>query len=150
MSKKRLLIRLGALVGVLLLAVLMYFVGREHTILVDDKSVGDYKALATVDVGVDKQKSMELAARDRDKFVVTSQSHSITIKFTDSNWNEQTITRKFKVPVGLDTVIISLPTLAANPDAPQADWLAEYIPPTVVVRQDTTSETVNTEDSFSF
>ena len=84
----------------------------------------EVKALATVQVQVDKQPKMELAARDRDQYIVTNQKHTLTITYTDAQWNEKTFSRTFKVPVGQDMVIISIPTLVAKQDAPQSACFA--------------------------
>lgn len=148
---RRFCIRLVAILLMVALAFLMYFIGRQHTILVDDKTMtladgSEVKALATVQVQVDKQPKMELAARDRDQYIVTNQKHTLTITYTDAQWNEKTFSRTFKVPVGQDMVIISIPTLVAKQDAPQSAWLQEYIPPKVVVKQDQTEEAAPSED----
>jgi len=153
MNRKRLLVRTIAIVAVIALALWMYFIGRQHTILVDNKTVtladgSEIKALSTVVVRVDKQDEMELAARDRDQYIVMAQRHTITITYTDDQWEEHTFSRTFSVPVGLDMVIISIPTLVAHQDAPQSEWLTEYVAPTAVVRQDAQAEEViTTEDT---
>lgn len=154
MDKKRIIIRSCAIIAIILLAFLMYFIGREHTVLVDNKTVTldngtEIKALQVVEVQVDKQESMELAARDRDKYTVTSQSHKITVSYTDSDWNEKSFTVKFKVPSKLDMVIISIPTLVADPEADSSVWMREYVQPTVAITaQDAAKEngTENGED----
>ena len=134
---RRFIIRTVAIVLVLLFGVLMYFMGRQHTILFDNKTVTvdgqELRALQLVEVQVDNLEVLELAARDRDKAVVTRQSHQITITYTDSDWNDISFTRKFKVPVGEDMSIISIPTLVADPDAPQSLWLTRYELPKLAV-----------------
>ncbi|MFA6844117.1 MAG: DUF6672 family protein [Sphaerochaetaceae bacterium] len=151
---KKLLIRLVAIVVVILVGVMMYFIGREHTVLLDNKTVTlasgtEAKALKLVTVQVDRTEALELAARDRDKSVVTNQSHKITVSYTDANWNEVTITKKFKIPVGEDMVIISIPTLVANQDAGQDIWLTKYVAPKVEIKNPQDEKGVIT-DEFSF
>ncbi|MFA6775897.1 MAG: DUF6672 family protein [Sphaerochaetaceae bacterium] len=150
MKRKCLVVRLIAIVLVIALAVLMFLIGRQHTILVDDKTImladgTEIKALSTVEVRIDKQEQMELAARDRDQYVVTGQRHTITVAYTDSQWDEHTFSREFEVPIGLDMVIISIPTLVARQDAPVGEWLSEYETPKVVVKQE--EEVVTSEDT---
>ncbi len=136
---RRLIVRIVALLLVLVLAVCMYLIGRQHTILVDNKSIeGGPKALQEVEVAVDRQESMLLYPRDRDQYIVTGQSHSLHVKFTDSNWNEIDKVIKFKVPAKNDMYIISLPKLAQNPDAPQSEWLEVFV--SMAVQSDTSSE----------
>jgi hypothetical protein len=147
---RRFLIRTIALVVVLLFAVLMFFIGKQHTILLDNKTVTvegqELRALQLVTVQVDKLEELELASRDRDKAVVTNQKHQISITYTDSDWNDISFTRKFKIPVGEDMSIISIPTLVANPDAPQSLWLVKYEYPTIAVTPSPADEVVVTDD----
>jgi hypothetical protein len=147
---RRFLIRTVALVVVLLFGVLMFFIGKQHTILLDNKTVTvegqELRALQLVTVQVDNLEELELASRDRDKAVVTNQSHQISITYADSDWNDISFTRKFKIPVGEDMSIISIPTLAANPDAPQSLWLVKYEYPTIAVTPSPADEVVVTDD----
>jgi len=141
--------RLVAILLVLLFAVFLFFLGRQHTVLVDNKTITvegkEYRALQLVEIQVDKQPSMELAARDRDKFEVTKQSHTVTMTFTDSNWDEKTIVRKIKIPLMEDMAMILIPVLAANPEADQSVWLQNYVAPTVAATP-TADEVVVTDD----
>ena len=124
---RRLIVRIVTCVAVILLAFSMYFIGRQHTILVDNRTVeGVAPALKSIEVSIDKQDSLELYPRDRDQFVVTGQSHKLHVKYTDSNWNEIDKVIKFKVPAKNDMYIISLPKLAMNLDAPQSEWLEVF------------------------
>jgi hypothetical protein len=147
---RRFLIRTSALVVVLLFGVLMFFIGKQHTILLDNKTVTvegqELRALQLVTVQVDNLEELELASRDRDKAVVTNQSHRISITYTDSDWNDISFTRKFKIPLGEDMSIISIPTLVANPDAPQSLWLVKYEYPTIAVTPSPADEVVVTDD----
>ncbi|WP_320129999.1 DUF6672 family protein [uncultured Sphaerochaeta sp.] len=149
---KRFLVRGIALTVLLLFGILMYFVGRQHTILLDNKTITlegqELKALPIVEVQVDRQEVLELAARDRDKVLATNQKHSITISYTDSAWNEISFTRKFKVPVGEDMVMVSIPALVANPESDQSLWLAHYEVPKMAVAA-TPEESVVVPDELS-
>ncbi len=139
MVNRRLIVRICALVVILILALSMYFIGRQHTILVDNKSVENGpKALQSIEVSIDKQESLELYPRDRDQFIVTGQSHTLHVKFTDSNWNEIDKVIKFKVPAKNDMYIISLPVLAQNLDAPSSEWLDVF--KSMAVQQDSSAE----------
>ena len=119
-------IRLTAIVLVILLAVWMFFIGKQHTILLDNKTVGDFKALSEVEVQVDKQEALFLMPRDRDQAIVTAQKHKVVIKYTDSSWNEVEIVKTVKLPLSDSMMLLSIPTLVANPDAPQSEWLTHF------------------------
>ncbi|MCB5253448.1 MAG: hypothetical protein LHW51_10795 [Candidatus Cloacimonetes bacterium] len=144
------LMRLIAIVVVLLFAMVLFFIGKQHTVLLDNKTITvngeEIKALKMVEVQVNKLESLEFVPRDRDKVEVTRQKHTITISYTDENWEEISITRKFTLPLMEEMVIISIPTLAANPDAPQSVWLEKYELPTYAVQAAPEDEVVVTDD----
>ncbi|NLZ67832.1 MAG: hypothetical protein GX903_02370 [Spirochaetales bacterium] len=119
-------IRLTAIVLVILLAVWMFFIGKQHTILLDNKTVGDFKALSEVEVQVDKQEALFLMPRDRDQAIVTAQKHKVVIKYTDSSWNEVEIVKTVKLPLMDSMMLLSIPTLVANPEAEQSEWLTHF------------------------
>ena len=143
-------VRCAAIVVVLLFGMLMFFIGKQHTILLDNKTITvngqEIRALQLVEVQINKLESLELAARDRDKVEVTRQSHKITISYTDSNWNEITFTRKFKVPLMEEMVLISIPTLVSDPEADQKLWLEKYELPAYAVQAAPEEEVVVTDD----
>ncbi|HHT80015.1 MAG: DUF6672 family protein [Sphaerochaeta sp.] len=144
------LMRLIAIVVVLLFAMVLFFIGKQHTVLLDNKTITvngeEIKALKMVEVQVNKLEALEFVPRDRDKVEVTRQKHTITISYTDENWEEISITRKFTLPLMEEMVIISIPTLAANPDAPQSVWLEKYELPTYAVQAAPEDEVVVTDD----
>jgi hypothetical protein len=127
-------IRTAAIAIILVFSVFLFFIGKQHTVLVDNKTVAvngvEVKALQLVEVQVNFLDSLELAARDRDKFDVTGQKHKVTVIYTDANWEEHTIVRTFKVPLMQEMVMILLPALVANPEGDQSLWLENYELPT--------------------
>ncbi|MGE4585584.1 MAG: DUF6672 family protein [Sphaerochaeta sp.] len=127
-------IRLIAILVILLFSVFLFFIGRQHTVLLDNKTVtvqgAELKALQLVEVQVNKEPSLELAARDRDQALVTAQKHRVTVTYTDTNWEEHTITRSFKIPLMQNMVMILIPALVADPQSDQSVWLQNYEPPT--------------------
>ncbi|ADY14615.1 DUF6672 family protein [Sphaerochaeta globosa] len=143
-------IRLACIVLILVFSVFLFFIGRMHTVLVDNKTVTvngtEVKALQLVEVQLNKLDGLELAARDRDKFEVTGQTHKVTVIYTDSNWEEHTITRKFTVPLMQDMVMVLVPALVANADADQSVWLQNYAPPTYAITAAQVEESVVTDD----
>lgn len=144
------LMRLIAIVVVLLFAVMLFFIGKQHTILLDNKTITvkgeELVALKMVEVQVNKLPPLEFYPRDRDKVDVTRQKHTITVSYTDAGWNEISITRKFKLPLMEEMSIISIPALVANPDAPQSVWLEKYELPTYAVQASPEDEVIVTDD----
>lgn len=132
---RRHLFQLVAVILILVLAVVMFVIGRQHTILLDNKTIEhdgkSYPAFSIVEVKINKEDSIELAARDRDKADVMGQRHKITVTYTDKYFEEHEVVKKFKVPIGYDMVLVSIPALVA--DLEQSIWLQQFIPPTAAV-----------------
>ena len=143
-------IRLAAIAVIIAFSVFLFLIGRQHTILVDNKTVTanekEFQALQVVEVQINKQPFLELAARDRDKFDVVGQKHTVTIMYTDRNWEEQVVQRSFKVPLMQDMLIISIPALVGNPDAEQHIWLENYELPTYAMTAQPVEEIIITDD----
>ncbi|NCC65396.1 MAG: hypothetical protein EOM15_12150 [Spirochaetia bacterium] len=147
---RRFWIRLAALCVVLIFSVFLFFIGRQHTILVDNKAITindtEYQALQLVEVQINKQPALELAARDRDKFEATGQKHTVVITYTDRNWEEQVIVRSFKVPLMQDMLLLSIPALVGNPDSEQSLWLEMYELPSYAMTAQPVEEPVVTDE----
>lgn len=112
-GKRRLIIRGSLLVVYVLLMALMIFIGRRHTILIDNKDApdGSYSAINGMEVSIDRLDSSEYYPGDRDKVMVQGQKHSIKVNVFDNN---QTIEKTFTVPLWSDMMIISVPKLVAG------------------------------------
>ncbi|MCY1151977.1 MAG: hypothetical protein PQJ49_00445 [Sphaerochaetaceae bacterium] len=117
---KRFYIRAVAIIVVILFAILMAFVGKQHTILLDNKNIevngAELKALSIVEIQVDKQPSLELAKRDRDQALVQGQTHTFLVTYNDENWEEIVLEKKVKVPFSEDMLIFSIPAFINDID----------------------------------
>lgn len=144
------LMRLVAIVIVLLFSVMLFFIGKQHTVLLDNKTVTvngvEIQALKLVEVQVNKLDSLEFYPRDRDKADVTRQKHSITVSYTDASGKDVSFTRTFRLPLMEEMVLISIPTLVANPDAPQEVWMEKYEIPAYAVQAAPEDEVIITDD----
>lgn len=113
----------------------MYYIGKQHTLLLDNKTVEingvTYQAFSIVEVSVNRQDFLELAARDRDKALAMGQRHKVTVRYADSNFEEHTVVKKFTLPHSWDMVLISLPALVGG--ASESDWLELFVPPTAAL-----------------
>lgn len=110
---RRFYIRAIAIVLVILFAILMALIGKQHSILIDNKNIEingqEIKALQLVEVQVDKQDSIELAKRDRVQADIQGQSFKLYVVYTDDNWEEYELEKKIKVPFSQDMLILSIP-----------------------------------------
>ena len=110
---KRFYIRVAAILLLILFGVLMAFIGKQHTILLDNKNITvngtELKALSLVEIQVDDEPSMELAKRDRDLVLVQGQRHKVKVIYSDEDWNEIVLEKDFKISFGQDMYLFSIP-----------------------------------------
>lgn len=141
-------IRIAAIILVILLGVLMFFIGKQHTILLDNNKFEDIKALDEVAVAIDGVEGLPIYSRMRDQSIVTGQRHTIAVTYVDGNWEEHTFERDIKIPVGENMMILYLPYLVANPDSPQEEWL-KHFESQAIVAEDPSADEVVLDDSAS-
>lgn len=132
---RRHLFQLVAIVLVLILGVVMYIVGKQHTILLDNKTLEaggkTYQAFSIVEVEVNRGELLELAARDRDKAEVMGQKNRITVVYTDKSFGEHKLVTDFSVPLEQDMVLVNIPALVGGAD--ESVWMQPYEVPTLAV-----------------
>lgn len=133
-------IRVAAVIVVILVAIVMYVIGKQHNVYVDNKDQGSYKAFSFCEVTIDSQESLQLAKRDRDVFTVVNQGHKFTV---EANGESRTV--KLNIPLQMKNVLINIPAFMAG--APQSEWMSEFIIETVAPAAD---ETVVTDDTAVF
>jgi hypothetical protein len=111
LKTRRLIVRGGLLLVYGTLIGLSLVLGKGHTVLLDNKDSedGSVKAIESLTVSVDGQDSMEFMAGDRDITKVRSQWHTLVV-----DMNGQKTEKKFKVPLGEDMVLLSIPKLLAG------------------------------------
>lgn len=126
---KRFWIQVAAIIVLILLGVLMFVIGKQHTILLDNKTLetetATYRALPEVTVQVDKGEKIELAARDRDQAIVVRQGHTVTVWYEDpKTYEERELKIKFRVPLSENMMLMSIPALVNGAD--ESVWLTHY------------------------
>ena len=115
----RVLLRTIVLVALLALGVALFYVGREHRIFLDNKTIEadgkTFRAMEQVNVSVNGGDPVELLARDRDVVRTVGPSFSLRVEVLDSMGGdvERTIELKMTPGFGKD-MMLSLPLLAAG------------------------------------
>jgi len=126
---KRLIVRLTAIALILILCVILFHVGKQHSILIDNKTITvneqELKSISLVEVQIDKYEELEMYKNDRLQQDVVSQKHTVTVTYTDKQFNEIVVTRKFKVPLNVRMLILSIPSFVENPDD-QELWIKPF------------------------
>lgn len=113
--------RLGSLALILIIAVLMFIVGRGHTLYVDNKTfetpAGTFEALYRTDVYVSESSDemQQLSARERSAFKFMGQTATLNIEYrTVRNGEKKQAVYKLRVPYNLDGIVINVPALLAG------------------------------------
>ncbi len=90
-NKKRRLIRLVLVFALIIMGFLLYYYGKEHEILFDNKTVEingqSYEAAEFVRITVngDEMKALELYSNERDLVKVTGPKHAVKVEIIDEN-----------------------------------------------------------------
>ena len=132
MNKRRWLFRGLTLAGVLILAAVMFIVGRGHTVYVDNKTLEveggeNCEAFQRVEVYVGEERLSKLAKRERTMKDVIGQSFSMRLVVTRQKGDEpQECTVNLNLPYGWDGIVVNVPGYLAG--LPQEQWMTEFIP----------------------
>lgn len=112
---RRTLVRSALILVYVGLMVLVFVLGKGHTLLVDNKDVAgtDLRAFSLVKITVDNLKPSEETKGDRDMFKIAGQRHKIVLEVPG---DPNKIVKYITVPMGSDITLISLPKLAAGQD----------------------------------
>jgi len=118
-NKKRLVIRLILLALLVVLCFLLYYYGKEHEILLDNKTVEingqSYKAVEFVRITVngDAAKPIELYGKERDVVKVSGPSHRIKVEIVDEDSDKVIKTEERDFNFGkISSLMISIPAVA--------------------------------------
>ena len=119
----RLFQRLVVLTALIALGVWLFYIGREHQIFLDNKTLGDFKALEQVNVSVNGSEISELMPRERDvkkvvgsKFVIKAEIFNEDGDITKTITKEIEIDNLCKFQFSKD-IMINLPALAADAES---------------------------------
>lgn len=127
---KRTIYRLLAIIAIIVIACCLYWQGKGHTILLDNKEISlngtSYKAAGHVNVSVDGKKEILVKSGSRKKLkgAVSGPWHSITVEVLgEGNAVTKTIERNFSLSLD-DIFLLSLPGLLAE----DANWVQVFQP----------------------
>ena len=139
-NARKWLVRGGAALLLLLLAGLMFLIGRGHTVYVDNKTLetgGEtVGALHRVEVYVGEERLSKLAKRERTSAPVIGQRFSMRLLITKEKGDEpveETVT--LDLPYGWDGIVVNVPGYLAG--LPKEAWMTEFVPaPEPVTEED--------------
>ena len=106
--------RLVVLAALIALGVWLFYIGREHQIFLDNKTLGDFKALEQVNVSINGGEISELMPRERNVKKIVGPEFEIKAEiFNEDGEIINTITKKINVNFSKD-IMINLPAFAAG------------------------------------
>lgn len=118
-NKKRLVIRLVLLSLLIVFGFFLYYYGKEHEILLDNKTVEingkSYEAAEFVRITIngDAGKAIELYAKERDVVKVTGPNHTIKVEIVDEDSDKVIKTEERDFNFGkTSSLMISIPAVA--------------------------------------
>lgn len=129
-DKKRFFIRLATVLVLIGIAVLMYFLGRGHTVYFDNKKL-DYNGTTydtpyKVEVYVGGERVAKLYDKERGSSICIGANFKIELKVTQEKGGTETEeTYSIKLPYDTDGLIVNLPGLMAG--LPEDAWMSEFI-----------------------
>lgn len=129
-DKKRFFIRLATVLVLIGIAVLMYFLGRGHTVYFDNKKLEydgvTYDTPYKVEVYVDGERAAKLYDKERGSSICIGANFKMELKVTQEKGGTETEeTYSIKLPYDKDGVIVNLPGLMAG--LPEDAWMSEFI-----------------------
>ncbi|MDR2136813.1 MAG: hypothetical protein LBO68_00870 [Synergistaceae bacterium] len=113
--------RIGVLCFIVALSVLLFYIGREHQVFLDNRTIeveGDsFRALKFVRVTVNDLPSIELMPRDRDLVAVVGPSFRLKVEIMDAfGTKAERVIEKNLSPGFTKDLMLSLPLLASDRD----------------------------------
>jgi hypothetical protein len=129
-NKRKWIFRSCSLLLILLIAAVMFLVGRGHTVYIDNKTLEyngeSYNALQKVEVWVGGERLSKLAKRERTMSTVIGQGFEMKLINTVNKGDEPTEeTVKISLPYGWDGIVVNVPGYLAG--LPQEAWMTEFI-----------------------
>lgn len=127
---RRNLIRAGAIVLLLLIAGAMFYIGRGHTVYMDNKSMEyegqTYATPYKITVFVNGEQVAKLYDNERGKSICIGPKFTMELEITQTKGgSEETRTISLRLPQKLDGIILNLPALLAG--LPEQAYMSEFI-----------------------
>lgn len=131
MTPRSLVQRSGVLVGLVLLSVFLFYIGKGHTLLIDTNAVTidgkELRSAETVEVSIDGKEPESMGRAERIQVLVGGPSHTITIEVISGD--ERKVEKKLTIPTFMDTAVVSVPAILG--DAAPEHWITTFVAPEI-------------------
>ncbi len=129
-NKRRFLFRAGAVALLVLIAALMFVIGRGHTVYFDNKTLEyqgqAYEAPYRISVYVNDEQVAKLGKRERGMSPWMGQNFRMLLEVTKEKGGETTAhSVRMPLPYNMDGIILNLPAMLAG--LPPEAYLSEFV-----------------------
>ncbi len=131
MRARRAALRAALLAALLGLSAWLAWIGKGHTLFLDNHAVtlagAEHRALESVSVRVDGGPAEELERAERAMRQVAGPSHRLTLEVLSGPRQGTRLALDIRIPFGWDSAVVSLPAAAGG--APPERFVTRYQPP---------------------
>ncbi len=137
---RKILFRGGAVLILIVIAAVMLFIGRGHTVYFDNKKLeynGEtYEPIRRINVNVNGEQVARLSKKERGMAACMGQSFQFDIEvIREKDADPEPYSFSLKLPYGMDGIIVNLPGMIVG--LPQEAWMSEFVPaPETVTEED--------------
>ena len=148
-----LLIKILTVIVLIGIAVVMFLIGRGHTVYIDNKTLeyeGEtYKAFNRVNVYVNGERVARLSARERGKALCMGQKITMTLEVTREKGDEAETLENlvFRLPLNWDGIVINVPAFLE--ELPEEVWMTEFVSQTAETADDADADEEIVTDEFA-
>ncbi len=130
MKNKTWLYRIGALVILLAICVVMFIIGRGHTIYLDNKTIEyngeEITAMHKITVNVNGERIAKLSKKDRGMATCMGQKFEMELVVTKEKGDDEvTIPVTLTLPYNMDGIVINLPAYLEG--LPEEAYMSEFV-----------------------
>ena len=149
MKGKKWIARVCTIVIILIIAAVMFVIGRGHTVYFDNKTAEyngtEYTAFQRVNVTVNGERVAKLSKRERGMATWIGQNFKMELEITENKGDEpKTVPVSITLPYSIDGIVVNLPQLVAG--LPEDAWMSVFEPMPAV--EDEQDEEIITDDSM--
>ncbi len=130
MKNKTWLYRIGALVILLAICVVMFIIGRGHTIYLDNKTIEyngeEIAAMHKITVNVNGERIAKLSKKDRGMATCMGQKFEMELVIVKEKGDDEvTVPVTLTLPYNMDGIVINLPAYLEG--LPEEAYLSEFV-----------------------
>ncbi len=130
MNKRTLIFRSGLVLILLVIAALMFVIGRGHTVYFDNKSMEyngqSVKTPYKIEVNVDGERVAKLYDDERGMAQAMGQNFSMVVEITQEKGGDPVASAiSLKLPYSMDGIILNIPAMMAG--LPAEAYLSEFV-----------------------